>query len=319
MKTMLMMLDGDRPETYSLEDVEQLTLGREANNDIVIDDTAISRLHAMVRRITTGNYMLMDLGSANGTFLNGKKVATPVLLSNGDQIQLGHVRLQFCAPLKDDEEDTESLSDDSTVGIMHDTISTVFVSDIRGFTKLSEQLDDHVLTEIINAWCKRAQQIVERNNGHVERFIGDCVMASWNHTTEANINLGVLRAMWTAVDLYRATEEIGRRYKDVLPCPLRVGVGLNTGRVVRGNVGKDARRDLTMLGDTVNMAFRYETFTKKEGTDVNIGASTYDRAPSSDRFREIKIELPGREASETVKGISVDDLEAYLNEVSPRG
>ena len=318
MKTMLMMLEGDRPDIYSLEDVEQLTIGRETNNDIVIDDTAISRLHAMVRRITTGNYMLMDLGSANGTFLNDKKVTAPVLLTNGDQIRLGHVRLQFCAPLKDGDEDTESLSDDSTVGIMHDTISTVFVSDIRGFTKLSEKLDDRVLTEIINAWCKKAQQIVERNNGHVDRFIGDCVMASWNHTTETNINLGVLRAMRTAVELYRATEEIGKRYEDVLPYPLRIGVGLNTGRVVRGNVGKDARRDLTMLGDTVNMAFRYEAHTKNEGTDVNIGASTYDRAPDSDLFREINIELPGRETTETVRGISIADLETYLNEVSSR-
>lgn len=318
MKTMLMMLEGASPQTFDLENVEQLTIGREANNDIVIDDTAISRLHAMVRRITTGNYMLTDLGSANGTFLNGKKVSAPVLLSNGDQIQLGHIRLQFCAPQRDDEEDTESLTDDSTVGIMHDTISTVFVSDIRGFTKLSEQLDDRVLTEIINAWCRKAQEIVDRNNGHVDRFIGDCVMACWNHTTETNINLGVLRAMWTAVDLYRATEHIGQRYKDVLPCPLRVGVGINTGRVVTGNVGKDARRDLTMLGDTVNMAFRYESHTKNVGTDVNVGASTYDRAPSSDRFREINIELPGREGTETVRGISVADLEAYLNEVSPR-
>jgi len=318
MKTMLMLLEGDNPQTYDLEDVEQLTIGREANNDIVIDDTAISRLHAMVRRITTGNYMLTDLGSANGTFLNGKKVGAPVLLTNGDQIQLGHVRLQFLAPVKDDEEETESLMDDSTVGIMHDTISTVFVSDIRGFTRLSEHLDDRVLTEIINTWCRKAQEIVEMNSGHIDRFIGDCVMASWNHTTEENINLGVIRAMRTAVDLYHATEEIGGRYEEVLPFPLRIGVGLNTGRVVRGNVGKDARRDLTMLGDTVNMAFRYETYTKKEGTDVNIGLTTYERAPKSDLFREITIELPGRESTETVKGISISDLETYLKEVIPK-
>jgi len=318
MNTMLIMLDGGPAKTFSLGDTEQMTLGREANNNIVIDDTAVSRLHAMVRRITTGHYMLTDLGSANGTFLNGRKVATPVLLTHGDQIKLGTVELQFHNPQGNDD-DTESMGDESTVGLMHDAVSTVFVSDIRGFTKLSDQLDDRVLTEIINAWCKKAQQIIERNGGHVDKFIGDCVMASWNHTSELETEIDILRAMWTAVELHRATDEIGQRFGDILPFPLRIGVGLNTGPVVMGNVGQDARRDFTMLGDTVNMAFRYETYTKKVGTDLNVGAATYKWIPANTRFREIAIALPGREASETVNGISIADLEIYLQNVSPRG
>ncbi len=202
---------------------------------------------------------------------------------------------------------------------MQDMISTVFVSDIRGFTKLSEQLEDRVLTEIINAWCRKAQEIIQKNGGHVDKFIGDCVMASWNHASELETEMDVLRAMWTAVELHEATAEIGERFKDVLPFPLRIGVGLNTGPVVMGNVGHDARRDFTMLGDTVNMAFRFETNTKVENTDLNVGAATYRWIPANEEaFRTIEIELPGRSGKEVVKGIGLDGLKTYLNAVAPR-
>jgi adenylate cyclase len=319
MKTTLIIKDGGKSEEFSLDDKEQVMIGREANNNIVIDNPAVSRLHAMVRRITTGHYMLSDLGSANGTFLNNKKVTTPALLTHGDTIRLGNVVLQFHAP-PFDEDETKIIHDESTVGLMQDAMSTVFVSDIRGFTKLSETLNAKLLSDFINAWCRKAQEVIEKNGGHVDKFIGDCVMASWNHTSELETEMDILRAMWAAVDLYSATSRIEEKFGDILPFPIRIGVGLNTGPVVVGNVGgKDARSDLTMLGDTVNMAFRYEAYTKTEGTDLNLGAETYRWIPHDDElFRRIEIELPGRASPEIVNGTSIDNLKTYLEKISPR-
>jgi adenylate cyclase len=203
--------------------------------------------------------------------------------------------------------------EDSTINVVQDILTTVFVADLRGFTRLSETLTPRILTDIINAWCKRAQRVIDRYGGHVDKFIGDAVMASWSHKNEVNPTEEIQNALWAAVDLNKETKELSDKFSIELPFPLKMGVGINTGSVTVGNVGKDARRDFTMLGDTVNMAFRYETHTKTHGTDINIGDLTMKWLKGTENaFRKIEIELPGRSSKETIHGISTQELELHL-------
>lgn len=312
MTTTLYITEENAQRNMTLADHEKVTIGRDRNNDVIINNPAVSRSHAMIHRIGDGRYTLTDLGSANGTFVNDRKVSIPTLLSDGDLIKLGNAEIKFSNPMGINDGPVTG-REDSTINVVQDVLTTVFVADLRGFTKLSEILTPRVLTDIINAWCKRAQGVIDRYGGHVDKFIGDAVMASWSHNNEVNPTEDIQSALWAAVDLNKETKELSDKFNIELPFPLKMGVGINTGSVTVGNVGQDARRDFTMLGDTVNMAFRYETQTKIHGTDINIGDLTMKWLKGTGTaFRKIEIELPGRSSTEIMHGISMQELELHL-------
>ena len=147
---------------------------------------------------------------------------------------------------------------------------TVLVVDIRDFTKLTQQMDEHILSEAIGTWFRRAGEIIDRYGSWVDKYIGDAVMTVWIHETEKGTGtvstkdmLKVYRALH---ELYEMSNELNKQF--VLPFPLRVGAGVNTGYAMVGQMGTSEHPDYTALADTVNAAFRLESSTKQLGMDV---------------------------------------------------
>lgn len=172
---------------------------------------------------------------------------------------------------------------------------TILFSDVRGFTSISEAYKAYPeeLTHLINRLLTPLSQVVVENKGTIDKYMGDNIMAFWNAPLDDERHaqnsltaaLGMIAAQ-NALNVQLATETA----PDGSPAkPLAIGVGLNTGISVVGNMGSDLRFDYTVLGDNVNLASRLEGQTKEYGVDILFGARTAELA--GDDFAVIEVDL----------------------------
>jgi len=277
-----------------------VSIGRGENNVIILDDPLISRNHALLRSTGTNKYYLMDTGSKNGTYLNGKRVIAPTLLRNGDQIKLGESLLTFSieGAGKSSNEGTDTLDSNTATAINYDSMLitqvTVLVADISDYATMSEQLPLNFLAKLLGEWFRSANDIVEKNNGFVDKFIGDAVMACWLlDEKKQDPKESIKKTLKAAYDLYKMTERMNQT-NSLLPKPLKIGVGINTGEAVVSDLGSGNPEDDTVLGDSVNVAFRLEKVSKEMKADIAI---------SYDSFKYLGESFcQGREQSTAIKG-----------------
>ncbi|HEY9647603.1 MAG TPA: adenylate/guanylate cyclase domain-containing protein, partial [Chroococcidiopsis sp.] len=241
------------------------TVGRGEDNNFVLPDRWISRNHAMLQRMETGEFYLIDLGSRNGSFVNGRRVSVPVTLHNGDRLTFGQTELEFYCPPPEHMTDPSSIGGDSqeftaTATLHVRRLISVLVVDIRDFTVMTRQLDEKILSEAIGTWFRRAGDIIREYGSWVDKYIGDAIMAVWIHGPQGVSHDEMVRISQALNSLHKMTSQLHEQYP--LPFPVRVGAGLNTGYAMVGNTGTGDRPDYTALGDTVNAAFRLESSTK---------------------------------------------------------
>ena len=163
---------------------------------------------------------------------------------------------------------------------------TFLFTDVRGFTNLSEKLEPEEVTEIMNRVLTEQVTCIQAHGGMVDKFIGDACMAIFN--SPLTLDEHEQRAVACAQDMRTAIRMI---QKD-LPEPIAIGIGVNTGPAVVGNMGSDNRFDYSAIGDAVNTAARLESATKEAGVDILIGESTYKKLPPSVEasfVRDIKV------------------------------
>ncbi len=154
--------------------------------------------------------------------------------------------------------------------------ATIFFSDIRSFTAISEKLEPNEVIEFLNDYMTRMVACVKDTNGTVDKFIGDAVMAVWGaSTTEGSAELDALNGIRASLMMRSALIEFNvGRGGDKKPI-IKIGCGLNTGPVVAGQMGSLERMEYTVIGDAVNFASRTETLTKPFGADILITEDTY--------------------------------------------
>jgi adenylate cyclase len=184
---------------------------------------------------------------------------------------------------------------------------TILFSDVRGFTTISEHYKDDPqgLTRLMNRFLTPLTNAIIDRKGTIDKYIGDAIMAFWNaplddNEHEANACDAALEMLAQAevlnVELKREAEANGGVYM-----PLRIGVGLNSGPCVVGNMGSDFRFNYSVLGDTVNLASRLESRTKDYRLTLVIGSRTAERAKEKFAVMEIDlIQVKGKKQPETV-------------------
>jgi adenylate cyclase len=151
---------------------------------------------------------------------------------------------------------------------------TLLFSDIRGFTSLSERLPAETVIEMLNEYLERMAEVVFRHGGTLDKFIGDAVMAFWNAPIPAEDH--ATRAVEAALDMLVELESLNEGWRIAgAPARLQIGIGLNTGEAIVGNIGSLTRKlDYTAIGDTVNLAARLEGLTKEYGASIIISEAT---------------------------------------------
>jgi len=161
---------------------------------------------------------------------------------------------------------------------------TLLFCDVRGFTTISEQFDAQGLTSLINKLLTPLTNVILERKGTVDKYMGDCIMAFWNAPLDdpEHAKHGCLSAlaMLAEMDPLNDRLEIEAKEEGRKHIPLKVGLGLNSGECVVGNMGSDQRFDYSVLGDTVNLAARLEGQSKNYGVRVVIGHSTWTAVPT---------------------------------------
>src|SRR3989442_2473194 len=166
-------------------------------------------------------------------------------------------------------------------------VVTVLFSDIRGFTSLSEKLSPEQVSEMVLEYLTEMTDIVERNGGIVDKYIGDCVMALYNAPVPNPEHAA--NAIRTGLELQERTLGVAARWEAKLGLSIRSGVGINTGEAVVGFLGSRKRPAYTAIGDAVNLAARLEALTKDYGASIIISQVTHEllkgRFPTRELWR----------------------------------
>ncbi|MEW6218503.1 MAG: adenylate/guanylate cyclase domain-containing protein [Thermodesulfobacteriota bacterium] len=308
--------DGDhQPRGWDLVGKATYVLGRAPTSDVPLPFPWVSRNHAMLQIEENGGCHILDLGSSNGTFVNGRRAVTPTPLHSGDLLGLGKTRLRFqreeptLAPAMD-----EDLAE-ATVAFLKRATVTILVCDIRSFTSFAEQHGPETVSELLKVWSTQVHAAVTRHEGRVDKFIGDAVMAIWGEGRDTRRN--IVSALKACLEIAAVTAEAGRQV--VRPDPaLRIGAALNTGEAVVGNLGVQGGRDYTVVGDAVNVAFRLEDLTSELRADVLLGGETGRHLPEiSKAFTSWSLSVRGKEEKVQVFGTSFARLKSYLDSLPP--
>jgi adenylate cyclase len=276
----LMVKTEGQSYTVPLTGASCWTIGRSEDNAVVLPDCWLSRNHAMVQSMGPGDFYLIDLGSRNGTFVNGQRVNVPVALHDGDRLVFGQTEIEFYGG----DSMLTSLYTSPSLALRGEPASatallqvrcmiSVLVVDIRNFTILTRNTREEVLSEAMGTWFQQAGDIIRDHGSWVDKYIGDAVMAVWIHEAQEIPDAEMQKIFQALRALNEMTTQLHLQYE--LPFQLQIGAGLNTGYAMVGNAGSGNRPEYTALGDTVNTAFRLETSTKQLRTDIALGVLTY--------------------------------------------
>jgi adenylate cyclase len=170
---------------------------------------------------------------------------------------------------------------------------TVLFADVVAFTPLAESHPPEVVVALLNELFSLLSEIVFRHGGTIDKFIGDCVMAVWGAPIASDDHAH--RALQAAEDMLRFLENANPSWQEKYGMTIRLGIGVNTGAAIVGNVGSDKRMEYTVIGDTVNVAARLEGIAGPD--QVLVGEATYARVGDDFEFEAIgERTLTGRSA-----------------------
>ena len=155
--------------------------------------------------------------------------------------------------------------------------ATIFFSDIRSFTAMSEKMQPNEVVEFLNVYMTKMIDCINKTGGVVDKYIGDAIMAVWGASESSGSPASdalnaVTAALMMRVELFKFNKE---RAAAGLP-PVKIGCGINSGPVVAGQIGSEERMEYTVIGDAVNLASRTEALNKPFATDVLITENTYN-------------------------------------------
>jgi adenylate cyclase len=149
---------------------------------------------------------------------------------------------------------------------------TILFSDVRGFTKISESLPAEQVVKLLNCHFGEMAESIFENQGTLDKFIGDAIMAYWGMPIKVNDHADL--AVKAAMDMVDALLVVNSRLNEMELPSIEIGIGLNTGKVVLGNIGSDRKLDYTVIGDSVNVASRMEGITKMYGVPIVVSEPT---------------------------------------------
>ena len=194
---------------------------------------------------------------------------------------------------------------------------TMLFSDIRGFTGISEQYKDDPegLTQLINKLLSVLSDEILLTKGTIDKYMGDCIMAFWNAPTDQpqHASLAVKAAMEMGRAMQKLNEELAAEGKKTMA----VGIGINTGDCVVGNMGSTQRFDYTVLGDTVNLASRLEGQSGEYGFQIIAGADTVKSLSGYEVFELDLLAVKGKTEPVTIYTVfeggesDIEDAEAF--------
>lgn len=219
------------------------SIGRLSSNSIVVPDERVSRRHALINVQGKGEFWLVDLGSGNGTYLNGRRVVQPTRLREGDRIEIADLQLHFrqSGAALPSHEPAETTGEEKTLQQIKSAECWLLVADIEDSTQLMRKHADGAVPLVTGKWLDACRQVIERCDGSVNKFLGDGFFAYWRQSPGAAQNVaGALQ------ELFRMQAEANPVFR----------LALHVGQVFAGGAGSFGEENLQ--GREVHFVFRME-------------------------------------------------------------
>jgi adenylate cyclase len=250
-------------------------LGRAAGNDIVVDDGKVSRRHALIHKQDAAEYWVIDLGSGNGTYINGRRVTLATRLTSGDLLSLGDVRYKFLQAPETAPARSLPPADlgAQTIIDVRNMPCWLLVADIKGSTALSARLPTTDMAMLVGRWMGACREVIEQHGGNINKYLGDGFLAYWH----AGPNR--MPDMMATVDALR-----GMQVRREGP-PFRLA--LHFGLVTFGGGGSAGEDSLS--GRDVALAFRMEALAGSLGCDVILSEAARTHLPATMRMTDVGI------------------------------
>jgi adenylate cyclase len=188
---------------------------------------------------------------------------------------------------------------------------SILFSDVRGFTSISEGMNPKELSQLMNEFLTPLSRVVNKHNGKVDKYMGDCIMAFWGAPMPDKHH--ARNAICAGLEMQAVIKSLQSHFKERGWPEIFIGVGINTGHVSVGNMGSDVRIAYTVMGDEVNLASRLEGATKQYGVDIIVGENTRNAVPDF-IYRELDyVRLRGK-----TKPVAIFEPICLIAEASPR-
>ncbi len=169
---------------------------------------------------------------------------------------------------------------------------SVLFSDIRGFTDFSEKLPPAELAAVLNAYLSSMTAVVQQQRGTIDKYIGDAIMAFWNAPVDVRDHASC--AVAAALAMQAALPQLNREFAARDWPQVKIGVGINTGRMSVGNMGSEFRMAYTVMGDAVNLGSRLESITKQYGVGILVTQATVDADPVHAFMKVDEVRVKGK-------------------------
>jgi adenylate cyclase len=172
---------------------------------------------------------------------------------------------------------------------------TMLFSDLIGFTTLSEKADPEALVAQLNEYLMRMTSVVFSNGGTLDKFIGDAIMAVWGNVRSFGVAQDAKNCVRAAWAMRHELRQLNEKWREEGRMGLGMGIGINQGEVIVGNIGSQERMDPTVIGDSVNLASRLEGLTRIYGIDILIGATAAELVRDEFHLRSIaRVQVKGK-------------------------
>ncbi len=165
---------------------------------------------------------------------------------------------------------------------------TIFFSDIRNFTTISESFESpKILIEYLNTYMSPMSEIIISHEGTIDKYIGDAIMAYWNAPLRVQNHAD--KAVTAAIEQIDALKKLNRNLQQKGFPPIDIGIGMHTGKAIVGEMGSEGRSDYTVIGDAINLGSRIEGLCKTYGAKILISDATRQQLRERYRMREVDI------------------------------
>jgi len=172
---------------------------------------------------------------------------------------------------------------------------SILFSDLIGFTTLAEKADPEALVAQLNEHLSAMTSVIFSNGGTLDKFIGDAIMAVWGNVRSLGMAQDAKNCARAALAMRRELAQLNEKWRGEGRMGLGMGIGINQGEVIVGNIGSQERMDPTVIGDSVNLASRLEGLTRVYGVDILVGASAAELVRDEIHLRSVaRVQVKGK-------------------------
>jgi len=233
------------------------SIGRATLNTLVVDSAKVSRLHAIIHSERAGAFWLVDLGSSNGTFLNKRRIHEPAQLRDCDKITIGGNTFIFHQSLDPIARPRSTAPVLTLQEQVEEVPCWLLVADIKNFTPLTRELLSEKLATLVSSWLATCKNIVEKQGGTVNKYLGDGLLAYWPEEE------GTAPSIVAVIAALKQAQTRGPEFRFVV----------HFGSVAIGGVA--SVREETLMGSEVNLVFRLEKLLASLGEPCGVSDSAY--------------------------------------------